>query len=859
MVGVLGELEVRLGDRLLPMGHARQRAVMVALAAQADHVVPVDNLIDRVWSERPPKGVRSALRAYLSHLRRALAPTGVAITRHGGGYALRVSPENLDLHRFGWLVASAREQRDPRRAVELVEEALALWRGSPIAELDTPWARSLRERLHHERAAAEADHLDWALACGRHHELLPDLTTRAEVEPLDERTAGQLMLALYRSGRQAEALTHYQRVRRRLVEEVGADPGQALQALHQRILTADPALTAPASGGRATATATTGPVVPRQLPAAPRSFTGRVDDLAALDTALDDQGTVVISVIGGPGGIGKTWLALTWAHRHLERFPDGQLFVDLRGFSPDSEPMDPAAAVRGFLDALGVDPTRVPTDPHAQSARYRDLLAGKRMLIMLDNAATADQVVPLLPSSPTCTVLITSRHRLPALIARHGAQPLSLDVLPDAESHALLTATLGADRGTTDERATDALIALCGGFPLALGLIAARVQPHLSLDDAVAELRGLGLDALDSEDPAASLPAVLSWSLRRLTRRQRTVFALLGVAPGSDIGLPAAANLTNLSAPETHAVLRALVDASLIDVRPGVRYAMHDLVRSYAANLAHDLPEPDRNAALERVMDFHLHTAHAADRLLDPHSTLVRLDPPAPGVDPHPLPDAAAATAWLDTEHATLLATQRAAGTLGRHHVVWHLAWSLDGFHRLRGLRLDGLASWRAALDATAHLSDAATHIRTHRLLGNACSRLGLHEEATGHLDRALALAVRHRDHTEQAFTHQQLALAWERRGDDERALDHARNALDLHRTLDQPTWEASALNAVGWYAARLGDFDTARDHCRAALVLHRRNHHSAGEANTLDSLGFIAHRTGDHLQAIDYYHQALV
>ncbi|MEU0532339.1 ATP-binding protein [Amycolatopsis tolypomycina] len=609
------------------------------------------------------------------------------------------------------------------------------------------------------------------------------------------------------------------------------------------------------------------PPIPRQLPAAPGLFTGRTAELARLDRALtpapQGQGaTALVSAIGGAGGIGKTWLALAWAYRHLERFPDGQLFVDLHGFSPTGEPVQPAVAVRGFLDALGVEANRIPTDLDAQAALYRSLVAGRRMLIVLDNAATSDQVAPLLPGSPSCTVLITGRHRLASLIDRHDAHHLPLDVLSPEEACSLLAARLGADRVAAEPEAVDELIGLCGGHPLALSITARTAGPRsgVALAEAAAELRDLGLEALDHDtDPAASLPTVLSWSLRYLTDTQRTVFALLGIAPGPDTTPPATAALTGLPDRLARRTLGGLENASLLERRPGGRYAMHDLIRRYASDTAHTaLPEEVREAALVRVGDFHLHTAHAAARLLYPHRALVRPEPPAPGVRPHLLPDTAAAVAWLDAEHATLLATQRAAVTLGHHHTVWHLAWNLTTFHQRRGHRHDAVTTWQAALEAADHLPDPATHSRTHRLLGLACARLGLHEQATTHLEQALDLAVRHHNPTDQAHTHQALALAWEQRGDDRQALEHAHHALDRYRSLDQPVAEAVALNTVGWFAARLGRFDTAREHCQAALTLHRHHHNPGGEAAALDSLGYIAHHTGDHHQALDHYHHTL-
>jgi tetratricopeptide (TPR) repeat protein len=567
---------------------------------------------------------------------------------------------------------------------------------------------------------------------------------------------------------------------------------------------------------------------------------------------------VVISAIGGTGGIGKTWLALTWANRNLHRFPDGQLFVDLHGFSPTGRPAHPADVLSGFLDALGVDRDRQPKDPDRRADLYRTLVANRQMLIVLDNAATTDQVTPLLPGGPHCTVLITSRNRLYGLVARHGAYPMYLDLLTDAEAHTLLTTAL--DPATTDQQAVAELIRLCGGFPLALGLIAARAvaDAHLPLADTIDDLRALGLDALDCDDPTASLPTVLSWSLRHLTDQQRTAFSLLGIAPGPDTGLPAAASLIGLPERETHAVLRGLADASLIAHTPGGRYAMHDLVRAYAATTASELAEPTRQASMERVVDFYLHTAYVADCVLEPHAPPIRLEPPAPHVRPHPLPDDPAAMAWLGIEHPHLIAAQHTAAIQHRHHVVWQLAWALTTFHDRRGHRHDDLAVWSAALDAATHLPDLTMRIHAHRLLGRAYSRLERHEEAMGHLHRALALANNRQDPGLQAHVHRTLALVWGGRGNDRQALGHARHSLELLRNLDLPVWEAHLLNDVGWYAARLGEFDTARSHCNEALTLHQQHHHPIGEAEALSSLGYIDHHTSRHRRAIRRYERAV-
>ncbi|ROP34818.1 AfsR/SARP family transcriptional regulator [Saccharothrix texasensis] len=873
MLCLLGEVAVHVDGRPVELGHAKQRCLLAVLAVEVDRVVPVDRLIEQVWGVDLPLRTRSTLHGYISRLRRALAQVeGVAIERRSGGYTLTADPTRplVDLRRFRELCALAREQTDDAQAARLLTEALGLWRGQALTGVHGKWAEVERERLDRERLAAQHELTDIRLRRGEGSALVVELTTRAAEHPLDERVAGQYLSALHQAGRTADALEHYREVRERLVEELGTDPGAALRDLHRRILAADPALAA----AQVEAGAVRSPVVPLQLPAAPARFTGRLTQLADLDrvltTAPDDPSvqdssprpsvTVAISTLSGAGGVGKTWLALTWAHRNLHRFPDGQLFADLRGFSL-GDPRQAADVLADFLAALGVDRDHHPRDLDARAALYRTHTTGKHLLILLDNAVDSNQVTPLLPGGTTCTVLVTSRHRLPALLTRHGAHPVHVDVLTDSEARALLVTALGDSRVKTEaERAVSELIALCGRLPLALSLIATRIRsdPGL-LEDVVTDLGEHGLGALDSDDPDASLPTVLSWSLRRLTEQQRVALALLGIAPGPDTDLPAVTSLIGLPRRDTHAVLRGLVDSSLITHAPGGRYSMHDLIRDHVATTAHHtLSEPVRQAALERVVDFYLHTAHTADRLLNPHRAPVRLDPPASGSRPHPLPNPSAALSWLDTHHRHLPAVQHTAATHGLHWAVWHLAWTLTTFHLRRGHRHDELAVWQTAAEVTDHLPDPATRIRAHRHLGRAHTALGQHEEGLTNLHRALELAGHHDDPVQSAYTHQALAWAWGLREDHRRASGHAQHALDLYRRLDQPGRAATALNLMGWYAAQLGDHATARDRCQAALDVHRQHHNAHGEASALTSLGYIDHCTGRHDQAVQHYRHAL-
>jgi DNA-binding SARP family transcriptional activator len=466
---LLGDIEARIDDRLVDIGHARQRCVLTVLLVEANRTVTIDHLIDRVWADHPPQRARGAVYNYLSRLRQALAAcTDISISRQPGGYVLTVDPLAVDVYRFHDLIRQARAADDNEIAAALFDEALRLWRGEAFATVDTPWLNGIREALEKERLAAELDRNE--LGLGRHTSLLAGLSTAATARPLDERLVGQLMLALYRSGRQADALAHYERIRRCLADELGADPSPPLQQLHQQILRSDQPLAVSADTMAGSIRKPSALPVPRQLPTPVRHFTGRQAELKTLNGLLDEAvapgATVVISAIHGTAGIGKTALAMHWAHTMADRFPDGQLYVNLRGFDPGDTVMAPAQAMRGFLDALAVPPDRIPADLDAQAALYRTLLAGARMLVVLDNARDSAQVRPLLPGARGCLALVTSRNQLSGLIAAEGAHPLTLDLLTPTEGRQLLARRLGHDRLAAEPRAVEEIVARCARLPL---------------------------------------------------------------------------------------------------------------------------------------------------------------------------------------------------------------------------------------------------------------------------------------------------------------------------------------------------------------------------------------------------------
>jgi len=627
---VLGDVRVSVQGRDIDLGFQRQQCVLAVLLVEANRVVSVDDLVERAWGERAPRRARTALYSYLSRLRGVLAAAeDVDLVRRNGGYRLTVDERCVDLHHFRDLVGRARACPDDRTADSLLADALALWRGDAFNGLDSPWLGGVRDTAEHDRFAAELDHADIALRCGRHAGLLTELAGRAAARPLDERLAGQLMVALYRSGRQADAIGHYHHIRARLADDIGADPCPPLQRLYHQILAGDQDFDDPVEASR--------PAVPRQLPAAPAWFVGRRHELTALAAAVNRAaGVMAIAAITGAGGIGKTSIALHWAHQHVDEFPDGQLFVDLRGFTPGEEPLTPAAAIRGLLAGLGVGPERVPLELDAQIGLYRSKVADKRMLVVLDNAASAAQVAPLLPGSAACTVLVTSRDRLAGLVNTYGAQPVSVTGLPAVEARALLAARLGTARLTAEPQAVDDVIAHCAGLPLALSIMSGRAasQPELPLEDLAAELRDATarLAALD-DGPSASMPAALARSYAALQPDQAVTFALLGLAPGPDISVPAAAALLDLPPARAGALLRALDRVSLVQQLVPGRYRLGDLARLFAADRARrDLPAADQVAALRRLADFYSRTALTCDRLPRPHRAPLDVVPATVGV-----------------------------------------------------------------------------------------------------------------------------------------------------------------------------------------------------------------------------------
>ncbi|WOX26355.1 AfsR/SARP family transcriptional regulator [Streptomyces solicathayae] len=892
---VLGGVEVLVRGRAVDLGHARQRHVLAVLLVEVNQPLSAGKLIERVWGERAPRSAVSTLYSYVSRLRGSLstAGAGLRLARHSGGYEAQARADVIDLHRFRSLVARARGARD-QEAGELLRQALVLFpEGDAFPVPDTPWFTHLGEVLATQRQAVELDLGDVLLRQGREAELLPRLLPAVAAQPYDERLAGQLMLALHRQGRTVQALEHYQSLRRSLDEELGLTPGAAVQHLHQQLLGAGgQAVRPPEAGVRpegvvrpeapvppvphvvpvppATTDAhvASGPraaepvAVPRQLPLAPAGFIGRRLEREQLAKAF---GRIV--VVSGPGGVGKSWLAACWAYEEAGRFPDGQLYADLRGYDAGAEPLPPSDVLRGFLEALGVRADAVPEDQTAREGLYRSLLADRRALVVLDDAYDAGQVLPLLPGTPTCTVLITSRNRLSSLVVGHGAISVSPAVFDDRHAGELLAERLGAERTGAEPEAVASLVKYCAGLPLALSLVAARAAAHpgfplAALAGELADATGR-LDALDTGDPAVSLNlrAVLAMSRRALSAPARRLFDLLGLVPGPDAGVAAVASLAGVPRGRARLLLAELESAHLVHQHVPGRYLLHDLVRLYARECVASDEAGERADATARFVDFHLHTAYAAIELLDGAHTPFkpeRADPPAPGCAPWTPPDFTAAHSWFAEEHACLVATQELALSAGLHVQAVHLAWTLISY-QLGAHRLPEYARvWQTALTAAERQPASVPRILAHWRLGHFHALSGRHSEGLDHLHRALVLAEDAGDTAGRAHIHRTLARIWELHRDDRRALDHATEALRLYEELANPFWLANQLNAVGWLHARLGEYAQGRAYCEQAYTLHVKHGRPGDEASTLDSLGYISHQTGDHAAALGHYREAL-
>jgi DNA-binding SARP family transcriptional activator len=839
--GILGPVEVRVDGRIVAVTASKPRTLLAALLVHANEVVAATRLIDLLWGESPPAGAKATLQSHVLQLRRLLAVHGqdgggVLLTR-SPGYLVRVEPQRLDLDRFQGLLEAAQRARrdhDPAHAVAHLRQALGLWRGPALCDVDSETLRWVEApRLEELRLAALEARIDAELELGLHAELVGELHALAATHPLRERFAGQLMLALYRCGRQADALEVFAATRRRLVEDLGLEPARELQRLHRAILTGDPTLYPPApAGDRRGRPVRTAQPIPRELPGRVARFTGRTRELHRLSRLLDPTGAagrpVVISAIDGMGGVGKSALAVQAAHRLSDRFPDGQLYVNLHGATPGQPPRTPVSALGQLLRSLGLDPAAVPAEVEEAAARWRSLANQRRLLILLDNAHDAAQVRPLLPGSPTCAVLVTSRQALGSL---DGAHLLHLDLLAQQQALALLGRLIGQQRVAAEPAAAEDVVRLCGRLPLAVRIAGARLADRPTwpirelanrLADATRRLEELTADGLAVHAAFDVSLQALQHSRDGIDRAAAAAFGLLSLPDGADLGVAAAARLLDQPEPTTQALLERLVDAQLLQTPGPGRYQFHDLVRLHARRHAgHQQHEQARLDALTRLFGFYTATAWRTLALIRPCDHRLATADRRWSDGAAPFAGVLDALSWLEAERANLLSAITQAAQLAPAtpaELPGQLTRALHGFFTARSY-------WQDCADAN---------------------------------QTTLQLAVRTGDRDTQAHALNDLGVAHEFLGRYQQAVTSHEHSLAIRRQLGLRQGQAASLNNLGHVHERLGHYRQAATCLQESLAINRALGHRRGQAASLGNLGMVYQRLGRHQEAIASLQESL-
>jgi len=890
---VLGPVRAWHDGAEIDLGSPQQRAALAVLLLRAGAHVPAEAVVDALWPEDPPRSAVGTVRTYVYRLRKLLGGEEL-IRSAGNAYVVALPRDALDVERFRRSVERAQRARadgDVALAAGHLHEALALWHGPPLAGIPGRFAETQRALLEEQWLTATEDSLDSDLALGRHAEIIPALTALSDDNPYRERLRALLMLALYRAGRQAEALAAFDKTRRLFSAELGIDPGPQMQDLQLRILNADPDLMdvpaaehppaadePPAAGDPAAGEASGHEtrafhVPPAQLPRDLATFAGRRADLDYVLAGFpgdgdrdqeDEHATASVTVIAGMPGVGKTTLAVHAAHLLAEHFPDGQLYIDLRGFDRSGMVLNPRDAIRQLLAGLDVPAERVPAEADAQVGLYRSVLAGRRVLIVLDNARNAEQVRALLPGAGDCRVLVTSRDQMRSLIALEGARLVGLSPLSPDDAREALVRRLGADRVAAEPAAVDRIVALCAGLPLTLSIVAARAatRPAHSLASIAADLTwtgsGTSLHALADSDSVVDARASLSLSYRELSPAAARLLRLSSLHPGAEVSRDAMASLAGTSPAQAAAGLDELERAHLMTQPEPWRYASHDLVRAYAAELAAADQDDYEDAATTRLFDHYRQSAHRAMLLIRPYQGAFTVPEPLDGVTVAEFASPGDAADWFARNYLVLRVLLDQSVSRDLPEYTWQLAWGLGAFLDRQARWQDEVPVHRAALAAAEKLGDPARQAQSQVNLGEAFRLLGDSRRATEHFEVAQRFYTEVGDFAGQVRCLNFFAAMYQAQESPEQALASTVRALELSRQAHDPELEAIALNNLAWRHSNLGDQAAAIPLVEQSLALFEKIGKGRYRPEVLLTLGQCRCRAGDSDLAVAYLAEAI-
>jgi len=865
---VLGPVEVVTDSGRQSIAQPRHRAFLAFLLLHANRLVTLEQVMEALWGGAEPASARSQIHVTVSRLRQALGRCGLknVVETRPGGYWLSLAEDQLDAEAFGRHLLAARSRAahgDWAESARLLQAGLALWRGEALADITAAFAHAERQRLHEERLSAQEALAEAELALHNHDKLIPQLAQLVAQHPLRERLVCQLMLAQYRAGRRTEALYTARRMRTLLAEEHGLDPGQPFSMLEAAILRADPTLD-PQPRTAGSVVSPVRPAPPRQLPIDVQGFTGRKRELGQLSDICSASSGPRLIVIVGTAGVGKTALSVHWAHRQLDRFPDGQLYADLRGFDPVRMPMEPLDVLRRFLRALGTDPAAIPEDLEDAAALFRSHLSGRRVLVVLDNARSAAQVRPLLPGSRGCLVLVTSRNELRGLVVHEGARLLELEVLTPTEADDLLRHALGHDVVDDNPAAVDELARRCARLPLALRLAAAHLacHRHLRVSEYVQQLTtGDPLSMLDATDDGdGTLSAAFELSYRSLAPAAQRLFRLLSLIPGQDFMPAVAVALLGVTTVEVRQAIDELRLAQLIsEQRPG-RYGMHDLLRRYAARMCvRDESETGRKTSARRLVDFYAETVFAAYPLLQPRRLQGSRDIMHPPHEILRFTDRGSALRWHDDERDNLLGVITLANEHGWHRSAWQLTSDLLAYFIIRRHWSDWLTALEIGRSSAEQAEDSAAMAHMENAMGMVHKQTGKYSAARKHYMKAMELAAAAGNDLSVAAFNANVGGLCVNEGDLDGAVRHLQIALACPEYGQNPQYATAAYINLGCAFIEMEKWSEAEEALNRALTFAGIADDVQQACHCHDNLAEIALCRGDRLSARQHAERQLL